>query len=257
MSVTIDQIKELRDFTGVSMTACKNALKEASGDLEKAIEILRKKGEAKALDRAGRSTGQGAIAIKTDNGKAAIVKLQCETDFVAKADDFLALADSLAGKLLKGEIRPEDRDVPEVKEAVLKMGENVQVGDMKLIEGENFGQYVHSNGKIGVVVSLEGGSPQLAKEIAIHIAATNPYVIGPDEISQELVEKERNIWIDQLKNEKKPENIIEQIMLGKEKKFREENALIKQVFVKDLEKTIEQLLKAEDALVKSFVRFSI
>lgn len=257
MAITIDQIKELRDYTGVSMTACKTALEEGNGDLEKAVEILRKKGEAKALDRAGRSTGQGVIAIKVENGKAAIVQLQCETDFVAKADDFLALADSLAEKLLKGEIKPEDRDIPEVKDAVLKMGENVQIGDMKLIEGENVGQYVHTNGKIGVVVSLKGGSPELAREIAMHVAATNPYVISPDEISLDLVEKERNIWVDQLKNEGKPENIMQQIMLGKEKKFREENALIKQAFVKDSEKTIEQLLKQADAMVQSFVRFSI
>lgn len=257
MSISIEQIKELRETTGVSMMACKTALEEANGDYEKAIEILRKKGEAKAADRASKSTGQGAIVVKSDGKNAAMVNLLCETDFVARGDDFLALASVLADKLLKGEIKPEDKDLPEVKEAVLKLGENVQIGEMKLISADNVGSYVHSNKKIGVLVSLKGGDSQLAKDIAMHIAATNPQVISPEEIAQALVDKEKEIWTDQLAKEGKPAQIVEKIMMGKEKKFREENALIKQVFVKDPEKTIEQLLKAQDATVNEFVRFFI
>ncbi|MDA1060475.1 MAG: translation elongation factor Ts [bacterium] len=248
MSVTIDQIKELREATGVSMMACKKALEEASGDFDKAVDVLRQKGEAKAADRSGRSTGQGAVAIEIEDSK---------TDFVAKSEDFLALGQSLARKLINGEINPEDRELPEVKDAVLKLGENVVIGNMKIIEGDNLGDYIHSNKKIGVVVSLKGGSPELAKDIAMHVAATNPSVLSPEEVSQELVDKEKLIWQEQLKSEGKPEEIIDKIMMGKEQKFRGENALLKQPFVKDPDKSIEQLLKESDALVEEFVRFAL
>lgn len=257
MEISIEMIKELREATGVSMMACKKALEEADGDFEKAIDVLRKKGEAKAADRATRSTGEGVIAVKGDGKKMAMVKLGCETDFVARGDDFVALADGLAEKLLKGEIALDTRDLPEVKDAMLKMGENVQIVDMALLEGDILGEYIHSNKRIGVVVALEGGNAELAKDIAMHVAATNPQVVTPDEVSQELVDKEKEIWADQLKNEGKPAEIVEKIMIGKEKKFREENALIKQEFVKDTEKTIEQLLvSAGGARVKMFVRFA-
>lgn len=257
MPVSIEDIKKLREAVGVSMTACKKALEEADGDFEKAIEVLRKKGEAKALERVGKSTGQGAVVVKSKDGRSAMVTLLCETDFVARGDDFLKLAESLADKLLQGKIKPAARDLPEIKEAVLKLGENVRISEMKLMEGKNVGNYVHSNKKIGVLVSLDGGTPDTAKDIAMHIAATNPEVISPDEVPVDLIEKEKVIWTAQLKNEGKPTEIIGKIMMGKEKKFREENALIKQCFVKDPEKTIEQLLKAADAMVKEFERFAI
>lgn len=257
MSVAIEDIKKLRDALGISMTVCKKALEESGGSFDGAIEVLRKKGEAKALERVGKSTGQGAIVVKSEGGKSAMVTLLCETDFVARGEDFLKLAESLADKLLVGKIKPEDRDLSEVKEAVLKLGESVKIGDMKLMEGKNVGNYVHSNKKIGVLVSLEGGGVEVARDVAMHIAATNPQVISPDEVPGDLVEKEKVIWTEQLKNEGKPAQIVEKIMLGKEKKFREENALIKQFFVKDPEKTIEQLLKQADATVKAFERFAI
>lgn len=255
MSVTIEQIKELRDATGVSMTACKSVLEESNGNFEEAIDLLRKKGEAKAVDRAGKSTGQGAIVVKSVGNKTAMVEVLCETDFVARGDGFIALAESLADKLLKGEIKGSDRDVPEVTDAVLKMGENVQIGDMVLVEGENVGDYVHSNRKIGALVSLKGGSKELARDIAMHVAAANPSVLSPDEVSQDLLDREKSIWSEQLSTEGKPAEIVEKIMMGKEKKFREENALIKQSFVKDPEKTIEQLLTSASANIEKFVRF--
>lgn len=257
MAISIDQIKKLREATGVSMMACKGALEETDGDFEKAIDLLRKRGEAKAADRAARSTAQGAVVVKSDGGKTAMVELQCETDFVARGEDFLKLAEFLADKLLKGKIKSEDRDIPEVKNAVLKLGENVQIGNMTLVEGENIGDYVHSNRKIGVLVNLKGGNKELARDIAMHIAATNPRVLSPENIEQSLVDREKSIWTDQLKAEGKPVDIVDKIMTGKEKKFREENALLKQVFVKDPEKTIEQLLKSANAMVKDFVRFGI
>lgn len=253
----MEQIKELRSATGVSMMACKKALEESEGDVDKAVDILRKKGESKAADRAGASTAQGAIVVKSEGNKSAMVEIQCETDFVAKGDDFLALAETIADKLLKGEITPDDRDLPEIKDAVLKLGENIKIGKMTVVEGDNVGDYVHSNSKIGVLVSLTGGDTETARDVAMHIAAMNPEVVSPDQVSDDLVEKEKGIWADQLKSEGKPEEIIGKIMMGKEKKFREENALIKQAFVKDPEKLIEQILQDANASVNEFVRFEV
>lgn len=257
MAVTLDQIKELREATGVSMMACKAALEESNGDTTKAVEILRKKGEAKAADRSERSTSQGVIVVKAGNDEMAMVKLLCETDFVARGDDFISLAAKIAEKLLNKEINVSDRDFPEVKDAVLRMGENIQVGEMTVVSGKVLGSYVHSNKKIGVIISLSGGNEEVARDIAMHVAATNPQVISPDEVSDELVAKEKEIWAEQLAKEGKPAEILEKIMIGKEKKFREENALIKQFFVKDPEKTIEQILTSAGATLEKFVRFAI
>lgn len=257
MTASIELIKKLRDATGVSMTACKSALDETNGDFEAAIDVLRKKGEAKAVDRAARGTSQGAVFVKAGNGKAAMVLLGCETDFVARGDDYLALGSSIVEKLLGGAIKASDKDLSEVKDAVLRLGENIQLSNMILVEGDVIGEYVHSNKKIGVLVVLSGGSVDLARDIAMHVAATNPAVLTPEEISTDLVEHEKSIWSEQLKSEGKPAEIVEKIMLGKEKKFREENALLKQAFVKNPEQTVEQLLKDAGATVKTFVRFAV
>lgn len=257
MSISIEQIKELRDATGVSMTACKKALEEADGDYDKSVDILRKKGAAKAADRAARETADGLVLIKTDGSKSAMVELKCETDFVSRGDGFKVLAESLVDKLLSGEITDSDRKIAEVEEAVMKLGENIQISNMTLVEGEIIGDYVHSNGRIAAIVSLEGGSVDLARDIAMHVAATNPSVLSPDEISSDLVEKEKDIWKEQLKQEGKPAEIMDKIMMGKEKKFREANALLKQDFVKNTENTIESLLEAAGASIKSYTRFEI
>lgn len=195
MSVSLDQIKELREATGASMMACKKALEESNGDSTKAIETLRKKGEMKAAERSERSTGQGVVASYIHgNGKLGVlVQLACETDFVARNEDFVTLA----------------------------------------------------------------------QDLAMHIAATNPLTISPDEVSHELVEKEREIWRAQLISEGKKEQMLDKIMEGKEKKFREETSLLKQAFVKDPEKTVEQILvtavnkMGENIKVVRFSRFSI
>ena len=257
MTISIELIKKLRETTGVSMTACKTALEEATGDFEKAIDLLRKKGEAKAIDRAARSTSQGAVFVKVGAKKAGMVLIGCETDFVARGDDYLALGAAIVEKLFDGSIKPEDRDLPEIKNAVLKLGENIQLANMALVEGDVIGDYVHSNKKIGVLVVLNGGTVEVARDVAMHVAATAPAVLSPDQIAPELVEREKSIWAEQLKSEGKPAEIVEKIMLGKEKKFREENALLKQAFVKNPDQTVEQLLKDAGASVKTFVRFAI
>ncbi len=257
MVVAIELIKKLRETTGVSMTACKSALEESKGDFELAIDVLRKKGQAKAADRADRSTSQGAIFVKSAGSKTAMVEIDCETDFVARGDDFLSIGSALAEKLLAGSIKVEDRDLAEIKDAALKLGEKIQIGNMIVVEGDVVGEYVHSNKKIGVLVILSGGNRELARDIAMHVAATNPTVLNPDQITQAVVDHEKSIWAEQLKNEGKPAEIVEKIMIGKEKKFREENALVKQPFVKNPEIAIEQLLKEKSAMVKSFTRFAI
>ncbi|HPU94971.1 MAG TPA: translation elongation factor Ts [Candidatus Gracilibacteria bacterium] len=255
MTVNIEQIKELREMTGVSMSACKSALEEANGDMDKAIDVLRKKGEAKAVDRAARETHQGVVSMKAEGNKVAMAALLCETDFVARGEDFNSVVDLLAQKLLDGSLKPEDTEVPEVKELVLKAGENIRIGKMALVEGENVGTYIHTNKKIGVIISLEGGTSEIAKDVAMHAAATNPACVSPDEVPQEAVDKEKEIWREQLAKEGKPAEIVEKIMMGKEKKFREENALLKQQFVKNPEQTIEQVLAG--ATIKTFVRIAV
>jgi len=257
MSISIDQIKELREATGVSMMACKKSLEEAGGDFDEAVNLLRKKGAVKAADRSVRATAQGIVVTKTEGGKTAMIQLLCETDFVSRGDDFLKLAESVVEKLLKGEVSSDDTDLPEIKEAVLRLGENIKVGAMEVFEGENVGNYVHSNGLIGVLVSVIGGTPEVARDIAMHVAAADPAVLSPDEVSSDLVAKEKDIWVEQLKNEGKPSEIIEKILIGKENKFRGQNALLKQPFVKSPDKSIEELLKESGAEVEKFVRFSI
>ncbi len=255
MTVNIEQIKELREMTGVSMSACKSALEEANGDMDKAIDVLRKKGEAKAVDRAARETHQGVVSMKAEGNKVAMASLLCETDFVARGEDFNSVVDLLAQKLLDGSLKPEDTEVPEVKELVLKAGENIKIGKMALVEGGNIGTYIHTNKKIGVIIALEGGNTEIARDVAMHAAATNPTCVSPDEVPQEAVDKEKEIWREQLAKEGKPAEIVEKIMMGKEKKFREENALLKQQFVKNPEQTIEQVLAG--ATIKTFVRIAV
>lgn len=251
--VSIDQIKELRDITGISITACKKALEEAGGDMEKAIELLRKKGEAKAAERKERTAGEGAVAIAGDDSKKAMVLLACETDFVARSDEFMTAAQGLAEKVLA-----EGADIDLTAEASdlgIKLGEKIEVTEKAVVEGEMIGAYIHSNNKIGVLVSVESSaSAEQAGDVAMHVAAMNPSVVKPEEISAELVAKEREIWTEQLKQEGKPENIMENILAGKENKFRSEGALMTQPFVKNPDQTVADYLGGD---VKEFVIFKV
>lgn len=253
MSVSIDQIKALRERTGISMTACKNALEEAAGDEEKAIELLRKKGAAKAAERSDRATANGVVAIVEKDNKTAMIALSCETDFVAKNPDFLKRAQELAEKLLEeGEDANFDEDIANLGMA---MGERILVKDKKVVTGPKMGSYVHLNNRIGVVISATGGSDELVKDIAMHVAAMNPMNLSPEDISDELLAKEKEIWAEQLKAEGKPEAIVEKIMEGKTKKFREESALLTQAFVKNPEQLIKDLLAGEK--IEGFWRFEV
>ncbi len=253
MTITLEQIKSLRDKTGVSTMAVKNALVEADGDEDKAIDILRKKGEAKAAKRSDRSTAHGAVAVALSQGKAAMIALACETDFVAKNDDFIAKVQGFADTLLAD---GEDTDLTEVvTELGLKMGEKIEVHSKKVVEAPMISSYIHSNHRIGVLVAMTGGEEALGQDIAMHVAAMNPQNVSPDDVSEELVAKEKEIWTEELAQAGKPAEIIEKIMIGKEKKFREEFALLTQPFVKNPEQKIHDLLG--DVGIEGFWRVEV
>lgn len=255
MAITAAQVNELRKRTGISMMACKKALEEAGGDEEKAIEILRKKGAAKAAEKSDRETSEGIIVTKVDGDKAVIVKLSCETDFVAKNEEFVAIANKAAETALaQGVDAAKTEADPAIKELFTKLGENMSI-EIDVVEGEGVGEYVHTNGKVGAIVKLSSADAEKSRDIAMHITAMNPAVVSPEDLPEDLVIKEREIWAEQLKNEGKPAEIVDKIMEGKERKFREEAALIKQSFVKDGEKTVEQYLEGNS--VESFVRQSV
>lgn len=235
------------------MSACKSALEEANGDEEKAIEILRKKGEAKSAERSDRLTSNGVVAIAQKEGASAMISLACETDFVAKNADFLKKAQELADKLLA---EGEETDLStEIAELNIAMGEKVEVKERKVVKGAKVGSYIHLNNRIGVLVSLTGGSEDLAKDLAMHVAAMSPKTLSPDQISDDLLVKEREIWADQLKQEGKPEQIVAKIMEGKEKKFREEFAFLTQAFVKNPDQLVKDLLGSET--IEGFWRFEV
>lgn len=255
MSITAAQVKSLRDRTGVPMMGCKGALEESGGDEEKAIEILRKKGEAKAVTKAGRETSEGLITTKIDGNKAVIITQFCETDFVAKNEEFVFISNKAAETALSSGIDSAKAEADiSLKELFTKLGENMSI-EIDLIEGEGLAEYVHTNGKVGTVINLASPDAEKARDIAMHITAMNPVVINPEDLPEYVVIKEREIWKEQLINEGKPEEMLDKIMIGKEKKFRAESALIKQSFVKDNEKTVEEYLEGNS--VTTFVRKDI
>ena len=254
MEIKATDVAKLRQMTGAGMMDCKSALVEASGDFDKAKDIIREKGKLVAAKRADRETTEGSvIALATENNnKAIVVCLGCETDFVARNEDFIASAKKVAEETLKDENFDAKQIVADLN---FKLGEKIEVKEKKIIEGKVLGSYIHSNNKIGVVVALSGGEVEMAKDIAMHAAAMNPSYLNPEEVPEESVAKEKEIWKELLKKEGKPEQIWDKIMIGKEKKFREENALIKQPFVKNPEITIEKLLGTNK--VEKFVRLSV
>ncbi|MCK5021411.1 MAG: translation elongation factor Ts [Candidatus Peribacteraceae bacterium] len=255
-SVSASQVASLRSRTGVSILECKNALEEVSGDEEKAIEALRKRGAASATKKAERDQSEGSIFLCEENEKAALIFLRCETDFVSSNKDFIALGNELATLLCKeGEDALRKIAKEKTQEAVQKLGENISLGETSLIEGGVVGSYLHSNSRIGVIVSLSSGTTEVAKDVAMHAAAMNPEFIKPEDVTKESVDVERNIWTEQLSKEGKPAEIMDKIMLGKEKKFREENALTSQNFVKDPSITVKQHIGEAD--VSKYVRLSV
>lgn len=271
MAVSAAMVKELRERTGAGMMDCKKALDETQGDLDAAIEFLRVKGMAGADKKAGRVAAEGviAIAISDDKKKAAIVEVNCETDFVAKGDDFQTFANVVAKVVLeKGFTSVEDleketlesgKTIDETRRALIaKIGENMQIRRVEIVETSSgeIGSYQHGE-KIGVVVAMNNGNEALIRDVAMHVAATKPQAISADDVDQEILNKEREILTDQAKESGKPMEIIEKMIDGRIRKFLEEITLLGQPFVKDPDQTVEKLLKANDASVTRFIRLEV
>lgn len=255
----LELIKKIREITGAGMIDVKDALVEAQEDETKAIEILRKKGTQKAAKKAGRQAHEGVLALVAADKKLAIVGLNCETDFVARNEDFVAAVSDFAKKLLElGEEAFKIWAEDEIKNnLIVKIGENLQLNHASIIEGETIGSYLHSNKKVAGIVVLSGGNEEIAKDIAMHIAAFAPEYLQPEDVPAEVLDKEKEIYTEQLKAEGKPAEIIEKIMTGKIEKFYSEVCLIKQAFVKDDKISIEKLLADNNAKIEKFSYYSL
>ncbi len=256
MNISASAIASLRARTGVSISAVKEALEEAGGDEEKAIELLRKRGIAQAAKKASREQAEGLVFQKEEGNKCAMIVLRCETDFVARDDNFQKTGEAVVQELFASGMDSAKKKADELlPDLVQKLGENITVDDMHVIEAPVLGSYLHSNKKIGVIIGLEGSSKDVARDIAMHAAALSPRYVHPEEVGGDILEKEREIWREQLKKENKPEAMWDKIMMGKEKKFREENAITKQAFVKEPGKTVEQHLGG--GKITAYVRVAV
>ncbi|MEA1988922.1 MAG: translation elongation factor Ts [Pseudomonadota bacterium] len=270
MAITAAMVKELRESTGAGMMDCKKALAEVDGDMDAAIEFLRKKGMAGADKKAGRVAAEGviAIAVSEDGKKAIIAEVNCETDFVAKGDEFNTFADEIAAIALANNTTDIDAvmgmtmasgktvDVTR-RELIAKIGENMAVRRLELIETTGqIGQYKHGE-KIGVVVAMDGGDAALSRDIAMHVAAAKPSALTADDVDQEMLAKERKFQIEQAQESGKPMEIIEKMIEGRMRKYLQEITLVGQSFIKDPDQTVEKLLKANNATVSSFMRLEV
>jgi elongation factor Ts len=266
--ITAAMVKELREKTGVGMMDCKKALAENDGDIEKAIEFLRKKGLSAAEKKASRVAAEGAVVDYVGDGFALIAEVNSETDFVAKNDEFKAFAANVA-KLI-ADNKPADLDAlmaveveagktmkDYINETTAKIGEKITVRRFSIIEGSNVATYIHMGGKIGVVVSLDGGDAALAKDICLHIAATNPKYKDSSSVDPEFIKKEEEIFAAKLREQGKPEKIIPNIIKGQVAKLLKEVCLMNQAFVKDPDVTIEKLLNDKGATLKEYTRFQL
>ncbi len=252
MAISAAQVKALREKTGAGMMDCKKALVESGGDEEKAVMYLREKGLSKAAKKAGRATSEGLITpYVSEDGKTAVIsELLCETDFVAKGDDFKAFANALAEKIAGLDVTvgtAEDlpEDVANVTDLIAKIGENMGVGRFAKVTNDDgvLGVYIHTNNKLGVIVELTGGGDDaLAKDVAMHVAAMNPQCISPDELPADVLEKEKALYMKQAMDEGKPENIAEKIVTGRLNKFYSEVCLIEQAFIKEDKKKVKDIL---------------
>lgn len=272
MAITAALVKELRERTGAGMMECKKALVETDGDIDAAIEQMRKSGMAKADKKAGRTAAEGLVAIKVtpDNKTGAIVEVNCETDFVTKGEDFQTLVDNVANRVLSD--KPADLDslmampisdtdsttIEETRKTLIaKIGENMAVRRFEVIEAKGkLSHYMHGS-RIGVVIDIEGGDEQLGRDLAMHIAASRPVCVSEEHVPTDVIQKEKDIFSAQAAESGKPADIIEKMVEGRIKKFMKEVTLLGQPFVKDADQTVEQLLKSAGATVHQFVRYEV
>jgi elongation factor Ts len=272
MAITASLVKELRERTGAGMMECKKALTETGGDIDAAIELMRKSGQAKAAKKASRVAAEGLVVIRlSEDGKqAAMVEVNCETDFVAKDANFSSFADAVTERVLETDVtdvtelvqqplhKGEDTTIETAREAlVAKIGENMTVRRfVRIATSGTIGAYRHGT-RIGVLVDMEGGDADLAKDVAMHIAASNPLCVSADEVPGNKLEKEREIFRAQAAESGKPDNIIEKIIEGRVRKYLEEVTLLGQPFVKDPDTSVAKLLEKAGAKVVGFRRFEV
>ena len=268
MSISASMVKELRERTGAGMMECKRALVETGGDLDQAADVLRKSGQAKADKKSSRVAADGKVVVASNGSQAAVVEVNSETDFVAKDEGFAAFADAVAQSALAGNVvdinelnqatLEDGRSVDAARtELIAKVGENISVRRVARIEAaDQLGSYTHG-ARIGAVVALTGGSPELAKDIAMHVAATNPVCVDESGVPAETLEHERRILSEQAAESGKPPEIVEKMVNGRVAKFLKEITLVGQPFVKDPDVTVGKLLKQSGAEVTAFVRFEV
>jgi elongation factor Ts len=257
IKITAEQVKDLRDSTGVSVMQCKNALEEAEGDLEKALIILKKKSSSIAMKKADRNASDGLIIVRENDKKAIIIALHSETDFVAKNEDFVTLANKLADIAISlGIEEMKTKSLDMINEVVQKVGEKIELGNVQEIEGSILGCYVHNN-KSAVVVSLNGGAKEVAKDVAMHIAAMKPAFTTMDEITEDDKKKVIEVFEKEVAESDKPEEIKKKMLEGKINTYFKEQTLMEQPFIKNPDMTIKQLLESNKALLVKFIRESI
>lgn len=265
--VSAKLVKELRDRTGLGMMECKKALEEAGGDIELAIDNLRKSGQAKAAKKAGNIAADGAIVIAQDGNKALLLEVNCQTDFVAKDENFsvfantvakLALANNTTDVAVISELPYGDgQSVEEARVSLVqKIGENIQVRRAEVVEGANLASYRHGL-RIGVVVSYEGGSEEVGKSVAMQVAAFNPIAVDAEGVPADVLARETDIITAKAKESGKPDNVIEKMITGGVQKYLNEVTLVNQPYVMDNDKKVGDVLKAEGATIVSFKRLEV
>jgi elongation factor Ts len=271
-TITAAQVKELRELTNVPMMECKRALQHTNGDMELAIEELRKSGQAKAGKKAGRIAAEGVVIIRTsaDGKRAILLEINSETDFVARDENFRAFVEAVAQtalatnlsditKLSDTKLQDTDTTVEEARHALIaKVGENINIRRISITDSKatGIGTYLHGN-RIGVYVELDIANQDLAKDIAMHIAASKPIVVSPEEVPADAVAKEKEIYLAQAAGSGKPQDIIEKMVNGRLKKFLDEVSLLGQAYVKEPDVTVASLLNKNRAKVLSFVRYEV
>lgn len=270
-AITAQLVKELREKTGAGMMDCKKALNEVDGNIEAAIDYLRENGIAKAAKKGDRIAAEGLAAIKVDGNKAVIVEVNSETDFVAKNDKFLALVDTISTTLLAN--APEsveaalaldvDGETLEfvINQAIATIGEKITLRRFAIVEktdADAFGGYLHMGGRIAALTVLTGSTEEeIAKDVAMHVAALNPQFVSEEEIDPEIIERERKVLTEQALNEGKPANIVEKMIEGRLRKFKKDISAVDQAFVKNPDQTVGQYVSANGAKFASFVRYEV
>ena len=264
MAISASMVKELRERTGLGMMDCKKALVEADGDMESAIDNLRKSSGMKAAKKAGRIASDGMISVRvsSDGQFGIMVEVNCETDFAARDENFIDFVQMVADKAYAERVTTIDELLslglePLRESLVQKIGENISIRRLEVFTNPRVFSYVHTNNKIGVLVSLEGGSEGLGKDIAMHIAATSPIVVSPDEAPVDMISREREIYTVQAKESGKPPEIAEKMVEGRIRKYLEEISLTEQAFVKDSDLTVGSLLKKEKSRIVKFRRYEV